>query len=307
MTAVKKEPLVSIVIPLYNGSNYIEQAIESALVQDYENIEILVINDGSTDQGAGRDICMRYADRIKYMEKPNGGCASALNYGILAANGEYISWLSHDDLYEPNKISHQISLLNQKGLDPNCTIISNAGRLIDGEGNPIYHPAMREKNYLRDIDFFRHLLFKYCVNGCGMLIPRRLFLEGLSFNEQMRFVLDWNLWLKMAASGVGAYIDDTVLVGNRVHGEQVTVKQKELHQKETHQTVSELFVFLKDKPAEYMKELYYFAYAKRDSCAREIREYLIGNGQKISKRRGRAFRLKETVKDIAKKVYHAIR
>ena len=104
------KPLVSIIIPLYNGSNYIEQAIQCALQQDYENTEILIINDGSTDQGLGRDICLKYSDRIRYFEKPNGGCASALNYGIRNAKGQFISWLSHDDLYQPNKISYQVSL-----------------------------------------------------------------------------------------------------------------------------------------------------------------------------------------------------
>ena len=300
-------PLVSIVIPLYNGANYVESALKSALAQDYDNIEIIVVNDGSTDDGAGRDICMKYADRITYLEKPNGGCSSALNYGIKAAKGEYISWLSHDDLYESNKVSHQVELLNRGGIVRDTTIVCNRGGLIDGEGRKLYHPYRGENCYLDSLAFFRYLLFKQCVNGCGLLIPKKLFENGLCFNESMRFVLDWNLWLKMAAAGASIYIDSEELVKNRVHGGQVTVKQKELHKVEANQTVEELFLFLRDKPIEYMKELYCFAYATRKDCTGEIAGYLREKQAPIP--RGKAFvmRIRNDGKKLAKKVYHTIR
>lgn len=300
-------PLVSIVIPLYNGSNYVEQALQSALEQDYDNIEIIVVNDGSTDDGAGRDICMKYADRITYLEKPNGGCSSALNYGIKTAKGEYISWLSHDDLYEKNKISHQVNLLNRDGVDPQKTLICNRGGLIDGEGEELFHPYKGENCQLNDQEFFRYLLFKQCVNGCGLLIPKAIFDSGLYFNEGMRFVLDWNLWLKFAASGVGAYLDSTVLVKNRVHGGQVTVKQKELHKVEAEQTVEELYNFLQDKPVVYMKALYCFTYATRKESARKILEYLKENNTPVCASKLLFMRIKNDLKRIAKKFYHAIR
>lgn len=304
---VQLTPLVSIVIPLYNGSNYVEEALRCALAQDYENIEIVVVNDGSTDDGAGRDICMKYADRITYLEKPNGGCASALNYGIKAAKGAYISWLSHDDLYETNKVSHQVELLNQGLFDPQKTVVSNRGGLIDGEGKPLMHPSVAEKKHLDGLGFFKYLLFQKCVNGCGLLIPKSVFDSGLYFPENLRFVLDWNLWLKMAASGVGVYLDDAVLVKNRVHGGQVTVKQKQLHQTEAAQTIEEMFTFLQDKPVSYMKELYYSAYSTRKPNAPDIRRYLRDRGEKISGLKSVSMRMKIDIKKIAKRIYHAIR
>lgn len=301
------QPLVSIVIPLYNGSNYVEEALQCALAQDYQNIEIIVINDGSTDNGAGKDICMKYADRITYLEKPNGGCASALNYGIRAAKGHYISWLSHDDLYVPNKISHQINLLTQGNINPECTIISNRGSLIDSEGNTLMHPSVSENRYLDGLSFFKYLLFNKCVNGCGLLIPKSIFDSGLYFDESMRFVLDWNLWLKMAASDIGVYLDDAVLVKNRVHGGQVTVKQKQLHKVEAEKTVEDLYTFLQDKPVSFMAELYCFAYATKRPGQYKIKAFLKEQGCAIPVLRCWAARCKNGIKKTAKRIYHAIR
>ena len=105
-------PSVTILIPVYNGSNFIKQAIESAINQTYTNIEIIVIDDGSTDKGKTEKAVKSFGKKVKYIKKENGGVASALNRGIKEATGEYISWLSHDDIYLPNKIEKEIEVLN---------------------------------------------------------------------------------------------------------------------------------------------------------------------------------------------------
>ena len=103
------QPLVSIVIPVYNGSNYMREAIDSALAQTYERVEVIVVNDGSTDDT--EQIALSYGERIRYFRKENGGVSSALNLGIKEMKGEYFSWLSHDDVYTPDKIEVQIDAL----------------------------------------------------------------------------------------------------------------------------------------------------------------------------------------------------
>ena len=113
---MNNSPLVSIVIPVYNGANFLKEAIESALAQTYANIEILVVNDGSTDEGKTRNIALSYGDKIRYFEKVNGGVSSALNLGIKEMKGEYFSWLSHDDVYFPKKIETQIKFLEDNQL-----------------------------------------------------------------------------------------------------------------------------------------------------------------------------------------------
>ncbi len=95
-------PKVSIVIPVYNGSDFLREAIDSALAQTYRNIEIVVVNDGSQDDGKTEHVALSYGNKIRYFSKPNGGVASALNRAIREMTGEYFSWLSHDDLYSSN-------------------------------------------------------------------------------------------------------------------------------------------------------------------------------------------------------------
>jgi len=101
-------PLVSIVIPVYNGSNFLKEAIQSALSQTYNNIEIIVVNDGSNDNNKTEQIALSFKNKIRYLKKNNGGVSSALNLGIRKMNGDFFSWLSHDDLYEKDKIQNQI-------------------------------------------------------------------------------------------------------------------------------------------------------------------------------------------------------
>ena len=300
-------PLVSIIIPLYNGSNYVEQAILCATQQTYENIEVIVVNDGSKDEGAGRKICQKYADKIVYVEKENGGCASALNYGIRLAKGEYISWLSHDDLYDLEKIEKQVNQYKNLGLNKENTVISNSARLIDAGGETLFHPQQREKKFLSNQKAYKYLLHKKCFNGCGLLIPISIFKRVGYFEESFRFVLDWNLWLKFASAGVDFYLDDEIIVSNRCHGAQVTVRQKELHRKETERTVEELFALLSNNgDVFFLKELFYFCYASEIETWKKIKEY---GKEKVDFFMIKAWylRMRSVLLFAVKKVYHALR
>ena len=102
------QPKVSIIIPVYNGAEFMREAIDSALAQTYPHIEVIVVNDGSRDDGATREIALSYGDRIRYFEKENGGVSSALNLGIRNMTGDYFSWLSHDDAYLPDNVQASV-------------------------------------------------------------------------------------------------------------------------------------------------------------------------------------------------------
>lgn len=138
-------PLVSIIIPVYNGANYVAEAIESALNQTYKNIEIIVVNDGSTDET--EKIVKKYGDKVRYFSKENGGTSTALNVGIKNMKGDYFSWLSHDDMYYPNKIKIQIEEL--KKLENKDTIL-----MTDHDGiNENYEKTYRT-NYISHINAY---------------------------------------------------------------------------------------------------------------------------------------------------------
>ena len=134
----KKNPKVSIVIPVYNGSNYLKDAIDSALSQTYNNLEIIVVNDGSNDEGKTKAIAESYGNKIIYLEKENGGASSALNLARKKMTGDYFSWLSHDDMYYPNKISRQVEEL--QNYDKKTILFSNL--LTDFSGASVgYFPS----------------------------------------------------------------------------------------------------------------------------------------------------------------------
>lgn len=231
---MKINPLVSIVIPVYNGSNFLSQAIEAALSQTYKNIEILVVNDGSKDDGATEKVALSYGDRIKYLSKPNGGVSSALNYGIEHMSGDYFSWLSHDDLYEPDKIEQEVVALASQE-NPNNTIICCADSLIDVDGKPIYHPTKQLTGLylgsrLFDIFFSQHLI----INGCTLLIPREAFKHFGGFSS-FKYIQDTECWIKFMLGDMNFFFIKDKLVKMRVHAGQVTQRMPELFYTEMRQ------------------------------------------------------------------------
>lgn len=209
-----KNPLVSIIIPVYNGSNYLREAIDSALNQTYPNIEILVINDGSNDEGKTREIGLSYGNRIRYFEKDNGGVSTALNYGIIKMEGEYFSWLSHDDRYKPNKILDQIKHLNQ--LEDETTIIYGGYDLINEKGEIYYQVNPGEKWGQEQLNKPLFPIFKGLVNGCSLLIHKSHFGRVGKFNIRMKAAQDMDLWFRMFRNAK-LYYQGEINVETRIH------------------------------------------------------------------------------------------
>ena len=189
-------PLVSIVIPVYNGANYLREAIDSALAQTYKNIEIIVVNDGSNDNGETEKIALSYGNKIRYFSKENGGTSTALNLGINNMKGEYFSWLSHDDQYYPDKIKMQVNTLAD--LADKTTIIMSDLDGIDENYNSIY-----KTNYLTHIKNYPpreysniHPIIYNQTHGCTLLISRICFdVVGL-FDENERVAQDFEFFYR---------------------------------------------------------------------------------------------------------------
>lgn len=189
-------PLVSIVIPVYNGSNFLKEAIESALAQTYMNLEIIVVNDGSNDEGKTEEIALSYGEKIRYFSKPNGGTSTALNLAIKNMNGEYFSWLSHDDLYSKNKISRQIQELAK--LEDKNTIMLTDLNGIDENYKEIYRTDYLShiKDYPPRESSKIHPIIYNQTHGCTLLIPKLCFdLVGL-FDEEALVAQDFEFFYR---------------------------------------------------------------------------------------------------------------
>lgn len=214
-------PLVSIVIPVYNGANFLREAIDSALAQTYQNIEVVVVNDGSNDDGSTEKVALSYGDKIRYFSKTNGGVASALNLGIVKMAGEYFSWLSHDDSYMPNKIKENIEAL--MGLDNKQTIIFSDWKGINGKGRTIFEIRYSDKHESTLLNTSPYPVARGCLNGCTLLIHRDVFTNVGVFNENLPTTQDFDLWIRILAKYPINYIEK-ILVCYRDHGKQTSKK-----------------------------------------------------------------------------------
>jgi hypothetical protein len=207
-------PRVTIVVPVFNGANYMRAAIDSALAQDYSNLEVLVVNDGSCDGDATDALARSYGDRIHYINKPNGGVASALNAGIAAMTGEIFCWLSHDDIHLPDKTSRQVAFWEELGRPP--AVLIGDYRLIDAAGAPLadfrFDHALLEAKPI-------YALLRGSIHGCTVLLPRILFDEFGLFDEGLPTTQDYDLWHRMIFRVPFLHMPE-ILIESRWHDEQ---------------------------------------------------------------------------------------
>lgn len=224
------QPLVSIIIPVYNGATYMREAIESALAQTYPNIEVIVVNDGSADEGKSEKIALSYGDQVRYISKTNGGVSSALNCGIKAMKGEYFSWLSHDDAYMPQKIEVQIKSLKKYSDDKIVSVCLTD--TIDAQSHIIKPASSRHTSGLISWKEATMYMTQNGANGCSLLIPKSAFDDAGLFDEQLRYCQDILMWWKICLSGYGLDFCNELGVHYRVHGKQLTQTGAELYHKE---------------------------------------------------------------------------
>jgi glycosyltransferase involved in cell wall biosynthesis len=224
-------PRVTVVIPVFNGANYLSQAIESALAQDFDGFEVVVVNDGSADGGRTEEIARGFLPRIRYFSQPNGGVASALNRGIAEARGEYVSWLSHDDLYIQDKLSRQAALLRERGLSRTVVYGDYEIEDVDSGRRLVPAPPRLDRAASPDAQFLS-LLFLGRLHGCTMLLPRACFLELGGFAEALRTTQDYDFWFQLLAAGYHFVRLPGPVVVSRLHAAQGTRAMSEIHVRE---------------------------------------------------------------------------
>ncbi|MEK7075763.1 MAG: glycosyltransferase [Patescibacteria group bacterium] len=206
---MKKDPLVSIIIPAYNAEKYIKTTINSALKQTYQNIEIIVIDDGSTDKT--KNIIQSIQDpRIIYIHQENQGQSAARNAGIKIAKGEYIALLDSDDLFLPQKIEKQVNFLE---IHPDCGVCyCKIYNFFDDRPDKLfYNPVPNYSGFIFD------KLLKHSVVNPLTAVLRKEHLERYGgFKDDWRRCDEQYLWLKLAFNKVKFCYLDEVLAYYRV-------------------------------------------------------------------------------------------
>lgn len=243
------KPLVSIIIPVYNGSNYLKEAIDSALSQTYPNIEVIVINDGSNDNGETEKIALSYGNKIRYFYKKNGGVATALNLAIKNMRGEYFSWLSHDDMYYTNKIEKQMRALYEDG---NMTkIVWSDYDLLDVNSQNVTRVAHNKVYSINQLTNSVFPVLQGLIHGCSLLIHKSHFDRVGVFDENLITTQDYDLWFRIMRSQNTIYIAEPLVLA-RIHNSQGS-RILECHNTERCQ----LHIgFLKDLTEQEMSSIY---------------------------------------------------
>ncbi|OKP92944.1 glycosyltransferase [Paenibacillus sp. P32E] len=208
------KPKVSVVIPFFNCP-YIEQALQSALNQSWQPYEIIVVDDGSTMHA---DRITPYLPHIHYLGKANGGTASALNHGIRHASGDYVVWLSSDDMFYRDKINNQVLFMDQNRLLITYTNFNyiNEHSQLTGLNAAAVFPS--------HLDYLRCFLQGNPINGCTVMFKRELFGAIGLFDESLPYTHDYDLWFRSILNGYPPVMLNQSLTAYRRHDGMGTIK-----------------------------------------------------------------------------------
>jgi len=212
--------LVSVVIPVYNSEKFLEECLDSIFTQTYQNIEIIAVDDGSTDSSP--DILERYSDKINIISQKNQGLASALNLGISKMKGDWFKWFSPDDVMHSNTIKTLID--ETKNHSDNIILYSN-WNIIDDTGNTLREFHESNYNELSEFDFNLRLLDGQQINVNTTLIPA-IFLKKYGIRELDEPVaIDYDFFLRSALlHDVRFHLISQPLVKYRIHSDQLSHK-----------------------------------------------------------------------------------
>ncbi|MEW6285732.1 MAG: glycosyltransferase [Chloroflexota bacterium] len=185
-----ENPLVSVIIPNYNHARFLGGAIRSVLEQTYRPVEIIVVDDGSTDNSA--EVAAAFGDQIRYIYQTNAGLSAARNTGLRAAQGELIGVLDADDMYEPNFLETLVAALQ---ADPEADGVYCGYRFVDEANNPL--PQI-ENRPVPPGELYTALLDGNFFVPESVFLRRRVYDDVGFFDESLRACEDWDVWLRAA-------------------------------------------------------------------------------------------------------------
>lgn len=184
--------LVSVVIPVYNSEKFLKDSIDSVLNQTYKNIEIIAIDDGSTDNSL--KILEQYSEKITIISQPNQGLAATLNVGVKKMTGRWLKWFSPDDIMHYSLIEN---LVNEAKKLPENTIVYSNWEIIDEKGSKLRDFHESDYNNLKIFNFNVRLLDGQQINVNTTIIPSTLFEKGCLFqNLENPVAIDYDFFLR---------------------------------------------------------------------------------------------------------------
>ncbi len=213
--ADKDQPLVSIVTASYNRGNYIEDTIKSVLLQDYPNIEYIVVDGGSTDNTI--DILKRYEGRLKWTSEKDEGTEDAINKGLRLASGEIFGWLNSDDTYLPGAVTRVVNFFSE---NPEVKMVYGKGYFSDLSGNIIGVYPTEPFNLKR-------LAISNYICHPATFVRRDVFCEVGGYSLDLRHATDYDLWIRVAQRYKVGYLPE-FLATFRIHEESKSIFERNI-------------------------------------------------------------------------------
>ena len=211
-----KTPTVSVIIPAYNQAQFVSEAIDSVLAQSFKDFEIVVVNDGSTDNT--EDVLKKYSGKITYIYQENKGPAAAKNKGIVASRGKYVATLDSDDIWLSQKLEMQTKHLDSNGK---VGLVYTDAYMVDSDGTRTHNVT----SFAQYAPFSGYVLDKLILNNfipSLTVMVRRTVLDTVGlFDESLLIGEDWDLWLRIASQFPIDFVD-APLGERRIHGGNIT-------------------------------------------------------------------------------------
>lgn len=212
----KNYPLVSVIIPTYNRANVLARALKSVLRQTYDNLEIIVVDDGSTDET--EQLILKKFPQINFIKTENKGVSAARNLGVEKSSGEYIAFLDSDDEWMPEKIQKQIEMLTLEGW-----------RWVHGEERWIRNGVRVNQKKIHQKsggDIFNRALHLCLISPSTVVLEKKLFWDFNGFDEKFIVCEDFDLWLRILSKHEIGFVQDEVIFKYGGHEDQLSAKFK---------------------------------------------------------------------------------
>jgi glycosyltransferase involved in cell wall biosynthesis len=209
--------LISVIIPTFNRAALLGRAIHSVMNQSYKNFELIIIDDGSTDQTEELLCEIGTKHNFKYCKKSNKGVAHSRNYGVSLATGQWYAFLDSDDEWHPDKLQKQIQFLK---VNPHLKMVYTDEIWIRHEKR-VNQKKIHQKH---GGNIFEHCLKQCFIAPSSVLIHRELFLEVGGFDESLVVCEDYDLWLRISSAFEIGLLSSPLIVKYGGHEDQLSTK-----------------------------------------------------------------------------------